>query len=77
MQNVLGEIQIIVGERTTHIIIHLVSALRYLLELRNNDVIAALSATERTHLVVDLFTSIDTQHDITHFLIHELQDLII
>ena len=77
MQNVLGEIQIIVGKCTTHIIIHLVSALRYLLELGNNDVIAALSAAERTHLVVDLLTSIDTQHDITHFLIHELQDLII
>ena len=77
MQNVLGEIQIIVGKCTTHIIVHLVSALRYLLELGNNDVIAALPAAERTHLIVDLLTSIDTQHDITHFLIHELQDLII
>ena len=77
MQNVLGEIQIIVGKCTTHIIVHLVSALRYLLELRNNDVIAALSTAERTHLVIDLLTSIDTQYDITHFLIHELQDLII
>ena len=77
MQNVLGEIQIIVGERTAHIIVHLVSALRYLLELGNNDVIAALPAAERTHLVVDLLTAIDTQHDIAHFLISELQDLII
>ena len=77
MQNVLGEIEIIVGERTTHIIVHLVSALRYLLELGNNDVIAALPAAKRTHLIVDLLTSIDTQHDITYFLIHELQNLII
>ena len=77
MQYIFCKIQIIVGKSTSYIIIGLISALSYFLELGNDQIIAALTASERTHLIMHFLTAIDTQNNIGHFLVGKLQDIII
>ena len=77
MLDILGKIQIIMGKGTAYIIIGLVTALCQLLELRYNQIIAALSAPKRTHSVMYLFPTVDTQNDIAHLFIQKFHNFII
>ena len=77
MQDVVGEIQVVPCERAPDIVSLLVSAVRQLLELGNDQVIAAFAVPERTHIVVDLFTPIQAENHIVHLLVDEILDLIV
>ena len=45
------------------------SALCKFLKFRNDQVIASFSVAERTHLVMDLFSSVDTEYHIAHLFV--------
>ena len=60
-----------------HIISHLLTALRHLLKLGHNQIIAALPAPERTHPVVHFLASVNAEHDVCHFFVGKLQYLIV
>ena len=60
MQHVLGKIQVVAGKGSAHVVIVLIPAFSQLLELRHNQIVAAVSVSEGTHFVIDLFTSVDT-----------------
>ena len=60
MKYILRKIQVIMGKCTSHIILILVSALRKLLKLRNNQIIASFSIAERTHMVMNFLPSVNT-----------------
>ena len=59
MQHILGKICIKMGISTAHIIALLISTVRQLLELRNNQIIAASSLAEWPHAVIDFFSSVN------------------
>ena len=77
MLYILAKVQVIVGEGAAHIIIELITALRQLLELGNNDVIASLSASVRTHFVIYCLTSVNAEDHIGHFFINKLLNLVV
>lgn len=60
MENILGEVQIIPGKCSSYVIFFLIPAFCQLLKLRNNKIIASGSIAEWTHLIIDLFSSIQT-----------------
>ena len=59
------------------IILVLVTALGPSLELRHNEIITSCSFTERSHMVMDFFSSIDTHNHISHFFVAEFHNFII
>ena len=77
MHDILGKIQIIMGKGTAYIIIGLVTAFCQLLELRYNQIIAALPTPKRAHSVMYLFPAVDTQNDIAHLFIQKFHNFII
>ena len=62
---------------TSHIVLVLMSALRKLLEFRNNKVITAGTLSERSHAVMNLLASVDTKDHIVHLFVGELHNLVI
>ena len=62
---------------TSHIVLVLMSALRKLLEFRNNKVITAGTLSERPHAVMNLLASVDTKNYIVHLFVGELHNLVI
>ena len=60
MHNIIGKVQIVSCKCSTDIIFFLISAFCKLLEFRNDQIIASRSVTERTHLVIDFLSSIQT-----------------
>ena len=77
MHDIIGEIQIISCKCTTNVIFFLISAFCKFLELRNDQIITSFSISKRTHLIIDLFTSIQAQHYIVHFFIYKFLNFII
>ena len=77
MQDIFRKIRIIMGIGTTHIIIHLSAALCCLFKFRHDLIIAALTASVRTHSVMHFLTAVNAQYHISHFFIDKLQNLII
>ena len=77
MKHVVRKVQIVPGECTADIIIHLLSAVRKLLELGDNQVIAAAAVTEGAHLIVDILSSVQAQHHIAHLTVAEFHYLVI
>ena len=77
MQDILREIQIVMGKGSTHIVFFLMSAVRELLELRYDQIIRSCPLAERSHAVMDFFSAVDTQDHIAHLLIGKFHDVII
>ena len=77
VQHIPGEIQVVMGECPPHIVPLLSSALGHFPEFRHNQVIAALSAPERPHFVMDFFPSVDAQDDVRHLAVGKFQNLVI
>ena len=65
------------GKCTAGIIFVLVTALCPFLELRNYQVIASGTFTERTHMIVDFFSSVDTHNHIAHLFVTKLHHFIV
>ena len=65
------------GKSTSHIILFLIPALGKLLKLRQNQVIAAVSSSERPHEIMYLPAAVDAEHDICHLFVAEFHDFII
>ena len=74
---ILGKIQIISCKCTSNVVLLLITALCQLLELRNNQVIASLAVSERTHPVVDFPASVQAQNHIAHLFIAEFHNLVV
>ena len=62
---------------TTHIILVLISGFRKFLEFRNDQIITSSSFAERSHIIMNFFTSVHTENNISHFFITELHNFII
>ena len=77
MEHVVCKVQIVPGKCTADIIIHLLPAVRKLLELGDNQVIAAAAVTEGAHLIVDILSSVQAQHHIAHLAVAEFHHLVI
>ena len=77
MPDVLRKIQIVVRERSSDIIIHLVSGFCHLLIFGNDFVVAALSPSVWTHQIMDLLTAVYAQHHIRHLFIDKGKHLVI
>ena len=74
---ILGKIQIISCKCTSNVVLLLITALCQLLELRNNQIIASFSVTERAHLVIHFFSSVKTDDNVVHLFVHELLNFIV
>ena len=77
MQDIFAKIQVVVCEGTTHEIIAVSALLCKFLELRHDQVVASGSVAEWAHLVVDLFSSIQTEHDVCHLAVAEFHNFIV
>ena len=79
VQHILGELQIVVRKCAADVVILvlLVPLRRKALELRDNDVIAALPAARRTHAVVHFFPAVQRENHIRHLFVTERRDLIV
>ena len=60
MQYIIRKIRIIMRKGSTHIITLLITALCQLLELRNDQIVASRTLTERSHAIMNLLTSVNT-----------------
>ena len=58
MENVVGEIRVVVGERPAHIIAFVAAGFHEFLELRHNGVVTALTVDCLTQAVVDFFSPV-------------------
>ena len=74
---ILGKIQVISCKCTSNVVLLLITALCQLLELRNDQIIASFSVTERAHLVIYFFSSVKTDDNVVHLFVHELLNFII
>ena len=77
MLYIFRKVQIIVGKSTSDIIIHLLPGLSNPLKLRHDQIVAALTAPEGPHPVVNLPASVDAAHHIGHLPIGKLQYLLV
>ena len=77
MKHIVGEVQIISRKCSSDIILFLIPALCKFLEFRHDQIITSLSVSKRTHLIIDFFSSVQTEYDIIHLFIDKLLDLII
>ena len=66
MKHILGEILIIFCKGSSYIIFFLLPAFGKLLELRKNKIITACPIAERTHKIMDFFSSVDAEYHIVH-----------
>ena len=60
MKDIICKIQIVMSKSTADIILVLIAALCKLLEFRRDHIVASFSVTERSHVIVYFFSSIDT-----------------
>ena len=77
MQNVIGEIKIMMSKSTSYIILVLISGFCEFLEFRNDQVIASGSLAERTHEVMDFLTAIYAENNISHLTVTELHHFVV
>ena len=77
MHHIRGKIQIVSRKCSAHIIVCLIPALRKLPVFRNDNVVAALSAAERSHPVMNFLPAVDAEHHICHLFVDKLLHLII
>ena len=62
---------------TAYIIVCLISAFRKLLEFWNNQIIASLTFSKWTHVIMDFLTSVNTKNHIAHFFIGKFHHFIV
>ena len=77
MQQVIHKISIMMGIGTAHVIFQIAALFHHLLELWNDQIVAALTITAATHAVIHFFTAVQAEHHIAHFLITKVHDLFI
>ena len=77
MEYILGEIRILMGKSTAHIVALAPTGLYQFLELRHDLVVAALSAIVHTGGIVDLFSAVQAENNIAHFLIGKLDHIVV
>src|SRR5699024_2752436 len=76
VQDVVGEVLVVFGEGSTDIVLPVATFLNQLLELGQDDVVAAASVHAEAHAVVDLFSAVEREDDVVHFLI-DVVDLVV
>ena len=77
MKNIFGKIQVMPGKGSPDIIIFLPPELCKLLKLRNNPVITSRPIGKRTHKVMHLAPSVQTENHVGHFPVGKLHLLLI
>ena len=65
------------GKGTSHIIPLATAGLHQLLEFRDDFVVASVSGIIYTGTVVDLFSSVKGEYDVTHFFVGKFNDIVI
>ena len=76
MQDVIGEVLVVFGEGAADIVLSVAALLNQLLELGQDDVVAAASVHAEAHAVVDLFSAVEREDDVVHFLV-DVVDLVV
>lgn len=74
---ILHKIQIISRKCTAHVIALVATLLHKLLELRHDDIVAALTVSGRAHPVVDLFSTVKAQHNVRNLFVAEVNDFVV
>ena len=77
MENVVCKVRVIVSICAAHIVVLLVSGLGKLFKGRENHVVSAFSPTGFSHIIVDIFSSVETDDHVAHFLVGKVNDLVI
>ena len=77
MKNIICKIQIVMRKCTADIILVLITALCKLLEFRHDQIIASFSVAEWSHMIVDFFSSINTEYNIPHLFVCKFHYFII
>ena len=77
MEDVVGEVHIVVGEGAAHIVFLVAAGLGELLELGHDGVVAALTGVVLAQPVVDFLAAVDAHDHVVHFLIGKLDDLVV
>ena len=79
MNDVPGKIEIVVCVGSTDVILfsECLSLCRKLLELRDDQLIAALAVPERTHVIMNSLPSVQTHDNIVHLAVAEFHDLVV
>ena len=77
VEDVVGEVHVVVGEGPAHIIAQIAPFFHKTLEFGDNDVIAANPGEVFPQAVVDLFPAVQAEDDVVHLLVAELRHLIV
>ena len=75
--DVLQEVRVMVGKGAPHIVVLTVTLADQLLELRDDLVVAAVACVVHPEPVVDLLPAVQAQDNIAHFLIAEVDDILV
>ena len=77
VEDVLGEIHVVVGEGAPDVVALSAPGLHQLLELGHDDVVAALVPGGPPQPVVDLLPAIQAQHHVVHLPVGEVDDVVV
>ena len=79
VQHILRKLQVVVREGSADVVVlvKLFPLRRKALELRNNDVVAALPAARGAHAVVHFLATVKRENHVRHLAVAELRDLVI
>ena len=77
MEDVVGEVGVVVGVGAAHVIVLVAALFHKLLELRHDGVIAAVACVVLAEAVMDFLAAIEAQHDIVALLVAEVDDIVV
>ena len=77
VEQIIRKIYIIMGKGSTHIVVFIPTLFHKFLELRHNAVIAAVACIILAQMVMHFPSAVQRKHNIVHFLIRKLNNLII
>ena len=77
VQHICGKIRIIACEGSPDEVVLISPLLLEVSELRDDDIVAALSVPGRAHPVIHFFSAVQAEHHIAHLPVAEIDDLII
>ena len=77
MEDVVGEVGVVVGEGTAHIVAPVAAPFDKVLELRHYHIIAADAVHGLAQAVVYLFSAVEAQHYVVALFVGEVNDLVV
>ena len=77
VEDVVGEVGIVVGVGAAHIVVLVAALLHELLKFRDDGVIAAMAGVVLAEAVMDFLAAVEAQHDVVALLVAEVDDIVV